>query len=158
MRIPVRTAAVPVAKGAVSDAPSSGSDSKTPVTGTPSMAVDMAIAGRKQLAALTATKQNTVATGPTNMAEAKNVIVSSAQKSPSMDHASAAKRTVAKNLCHGAKANGWPAVRGRISEPGAGAFCARPSCKGAGGCVTQAPLGCVHGHRNVSVMVAMRRR
>ncbi|GEN59973.1 hypothetical protein ANI02nite_18570 [Acetobacter nitrogenifigens DSM 23921 = NBRC 105050] len=96
---------VPPSKDGVSASPSIATDSAAPVSGTPSIAIDIVVAGSQVLAAFTAQKQNAVARGPTNKADAQKVTEPSPVNRPSEKLAPETRTAAASVICQGAKSN-----------------------------------------------------
>lgn len=67
IKIPIEITIRPVASVTVRRSPRNITDINKPITGTPSMAVDILVLDSHILAAFTATKQNAVAKGPINI-------------------------------------------------------------------------------------------
>ncbi|GAA4492609.1 hypothetical protein GCM10023158_08650 [Gluconacetobacter tumulicola] len=103
--MPAAMADAPASKEGVTASPSVATDNAAPVSGTPSIVIDMVVAANHVLAAFTAQKQNAVATGPTKSVAAQNAGDPSPVKGPSKILAPQVRISAARVICHGASVN-----------------------------------------------------
>src|SRR5471030_217106 len=92
----------PAASVSVRCSPRNTTDISRPMTGTPSIAVDMLVLDSHMLAAFTATKQHAVPNGPMNNSVSINDAEPSPSYGPSTTRAITISGTLASNICHGA--------------------------------------------------------